>query len=319
MLDHVVDAPIAWTRDALTEADWLVRLDAEAIAELEAAAGWVRANPLPTILLDAAEFRLDACRAVIGRVRRILASGIGFVVLDRLPLERLSRDDARVAYWLLAQLVARPVAQSWDGKMIYDVLDAGVPPGNGVRPDRTNYEQNFHTDNSYNLCPPDYVALLCLQTAKEGGVNSVVSFTSAHNRLLREQADLVGRLYEPYWFDRQREHAPDDAKVLSHPLFEWDGVRLAGRLSHFQVINGHKLAGVPLDGRGSAALEALEAVMMDPALNQSFYFERGQIQVIDNRRLGHRRTRFVDHPEPERKRHLVRLWLRDAGRRCYNG
>ena len=32
----------------------------------------------------------------------------------------------------------RPVAQKWDGTMIYDVRDTGKKPGNGVRPDITN-------------------------------------------------------------------------------------------------------------------------------------------------------------------------------------
>jgi len=31
------------------------------------------------------------------------------------------------------------------------------------------------------------------------------------------------------------------------------------------------------------------------------------------------RTEFEDHPEPDRRRHLVRLWLRDHGRRAYTG
>lgn len=38
-----------------------------------------------------------------------------------------------------------------------------------------------------------------------------------------------------------------------------------------------------------------------------------------DRELAHRRTAFRDWPEPERKRHLVRLWLRDAGRPFYQG
>ena len=59
--------------------------------------------------------------------------------------------------------------------------------------------------------------------------------------------------------------------------------------------------------------------MKTPRFNREFFFRRGQIQIIDNRRLGHRRTAFRDHPEPERKRHLVRLWLRNRGRRFYNG
>ncbi len=59
--------------------------------------------------------------------------------------------------------------------------------------------------------------------------------------------------------------------------------------------------------------------MNQPALSKEFFFERGQIQIVDNRRCGHKRTEFHDYPEPERRRHLVRLWLRDRGRSFYNG
>jgi alpha-ketoglutarate-dependent taurine dioxygenase len=203
--------------------------------------------------------------------------------------------------------------------MIYDVRDLGRPPGNGVRPDITNAEQSFHTDNSYNLCPPEYVALLCLHPAMEGGISSIVSFATAHNEMLARHPALLRRLYAPFLFDRQREHAPGDAMVLRHPLFEYDGERLTARLSRYQVRNGQALAGTALDPEGEAALEALDRIMQTPAINREFFFERGQIQIIDNRRLGHRRTGFRDFAEAERKRHLVRLWLRDRGRRFYNG
>ncbi|MDP7393370.1 MAG: TauD/TfdA family dioxygenase, partial [Alphaproteobacteria bacterium] len=62
-----------------------------------------------------------------------------------------------------------------------------------------------------------------------------------------------------------------------------------------------------------------EAILRDPAMVKEFFFEPGQIQIVDNRRCGHRRTGFVDWPEPDRRRHLVRLWLRGSGRPFYNG
>lgn len=270
-------------------------------------------------MLVPGDFELAACRAMMARVRQVLEEGVGFVIIDRLPMDKYSIDEARAVYWLLAQLVSRPVAQSWDGKVIYDVRDFGKPPGNGVRPDVTNAEQNFHTDNSYNLCPPDYVGLLCLRPAMEGGVSSVVSFYAVYNEMLRSHHGLVARLFRPYLFDRQREHAPDEAKVLSHPLFEYEGGRLVCRLSHRQVVNGYRLAGEELDAEGLEALETLERTMMEPRFTREFHFEPGQIQIVDNIRCGHRRTGFRDYPEDARKRHLVRLWLREKGRRFYNG
>ena len=317
--DRALDAPIAWTRDSLAPDDGVLHLRPECGEELRAALADLRANPLPVLMLEAAAFALDACAALMAQAKRMLRDGAGFVLIDRLPLDEFTVDEAKALYWILAQLLARPVAQSWDGKMIYDVRDLGRPPGNGVRPDITNAEQSFHTDNSYNLCPPDYVALLCLRPAMTGGVSSIVSFATAHNEMRARDHDLLRRLYAPFLFDRQREHAPGDPMVLRHPLFEYDGERLTARLSRYQVRNGYALAGVPLDAEGDAALEALDTIMQTPRFNREFFFERGQIQIIDNSRLGHRRTGFRDFPEPERKRHLVRLWLRERGRRFYNG
>ena len=59
--------------------------------------------------------------------------------------------------------------------------------------------------------------------------------------------------------------------------------------------------------------------MSAPGMDVCFQFETGQIQFLNNRVIGHRRTRFTDWPEGHRKRLLVRLWLRDQGRPFYNG
>ena len=314
-----MDGPIAWTADNLTPEDGMVTIPDACIAELDTVAALLRDNPLPTIALRPEEFELPQCRALAATVRRELDEGVGFVLLDRLPVDRYGRAITTALYWLLCSMVCRPVAQKWDGKMIYDVIDTGKKPGNGVRPDITNVEQNFHTDNSYNLCPPDYVALLCLQTALEGGISRILSLVAAHNEMKRRHPDLLPRLYRPYWFDRQREHAPDDTKVVRHPLFEVTDGRWTARLSRFQVANGQRLAGEDLDEEGAAALDRLEAIMNEPAFWKEFAFRPGQVQIIDNRRCAHKRTGFRDHPAPGRQRHLVRLWLRQEGRRFYNG
>ena len=54
-------------------------------------------------------------------------------------------------------------------------------------------------------------------------------------------------------------------------------------------------------------------------MSARFQFQPGQMQLIDNRALGHKRTAFRDWPDDDRKRLLVRLWLRDSGSRAYNG
>jgi alpha-ketoglutarate-dependent taurine dioxygenase len=135
----------------------------------------------------------------------------------------------------------------------------------------------------------------------------------------RRHPDLLERLYRPFYFDRQREHAPGDVMTTFHPMLASDGNTLVARLSHRQVVNGYELAGVAMDARGREALDAFEAILEDRHLCRSFRFEPGQMQFLNNLAMGHRRTGFTDWPEPERKRHLIRLWLRDTGARAYNG
>jgi alpha-ketoglutarate-dependent taurine dioxygenase len=320
MLDQPIAGPSAWHRADIRSEDYRVVLDGPSLDEIRRVVADIRAHPLPTILRSPADFDMTNCHAAMADVRRILKEGVRFAVLDRLPVEEMSKEEAETIYWLLASMVARPVAQKLDGTMIYNVWDTGKQalPGSGVRPDSTNIEIRFHIDNAYNTTPPDYVGLLCLQTAKSGGVSRVLSFHSVYNELLRRHPEVVERLYRPFWFDRQREFFPGEPDTFLAPVFE-EGDDLRTRFSAHQINSGYAMKGHPVDNEGAAALAAMLEAFERPEMSIDFEFAPGEIQFVDNRTLGHSRTEFEDHPEPERRRHLIRLWLRDHGRRAYTG
>lgn len=309
----------SWRGDELPPSPGRITLPSAVIDELAEVARYLDRNPMPPLSLMPDDFALLATAKFGREVRRELDSGLGFVLLDRLPVEHWTLEQCRAVYWLLGRAVGRPVAQSHDGKMLYDVKDFGRPAGNGVRPDVTNIGQNFHTDNSYNTTPPEVVGLMCIHPARQGGLSGIVNFRWAHTELGRTAPELLERLHEPFYFDRQREHAATDVKHISHPLFEARNNQLIGRLSKRQVVFGYKLAGKPLDARGEQALDEFESLMNDPGVPVHFDFAPGQIQFINNLALGHNRTGFVDFEAPEKKRHLLRLWLRDYGRPGYGG
>jgi alpha-ketoglutarate-dependent taurine dioxygenase len=315
-----IDGPSAWRRGDLSTEDYRIALSSAAQDEIRRAADELRQYPLPAILRRPEEFAMEACRAAMAEVRRILDSGVRFAIVDRLPLDEIGAEAATALYWLLSSMVARPVAQSLDGKLIYDVLDTGhaALPGSGVRPDQTNIELKFHTDNSYNRAPPDYVVLLCLRPAKHGGHSRVASFHTLYNALLAQRPECLARLHQPFWFDRQREFHEGEPPVFAAPVFT-AGTELAARFSAHQIRGGYALKGEPLDDEGAASLAALLDLFEDETLSADFDLEPGQLQFVDNRVLGHARTEFTDFPEPLRRRHLVRLWLRDHGRRAYAG
>ena len=314
--------PRAWTRATIVPADWTVPLPDAAAHELLAVRDELRRAPVPTFLLDPRDFALDACRATMAEVRRVTWSGPMFAVLDRLPMDEVTREEAIALYWLLSSLLARPVAQKLNGQMFYDVMDTGakLKPGSGIRPTVTNVDLRFHNDNSYNETPPEFVCLLCLHPAMQGGISQVMSVATVHDALQQRHPELMSRLYRPFWYDRHAEHQPGEPTTFAAPMFERgaDGTTKA-RLALSEIYAGYELRGERLDNETAAALAAVQSVFEQPELHVELGFEAGQIQYVNNRATGHARTEFTDFPEPERKRHLVRLWLRDAGRRGYRG
>lgn len=320
----VVSGPIegrsAWIGSALRPADYRVPLTPASRDEILRLAEDLRAFPLPTIVLDPRDFELPACRAMMAEVREMLDRGVRFAVAGPLPLAELGVEAAVQIYWLLSSMVARPVAQKLDGALLYDVEDTGQEalPGSGVRPDKTSIEIRFHNDNSYNATPPEYVGLLAIRTAVAGGRSRVASFHTAHNLLAARHPELLPRLYEPFWFDRQREFFPGESPVFAAPVFERAG-ELKARFSAHQIKGGYALKGEPIDNRGAAAVEALLRIFDEEDLAVDFDLMPGEMQFVHNRAVGHSRTAFVDDPDPSRRRRLVRLWLREHGRRAYTG
>jgi len=59
----------------------------------------------------------------------------------------------------------------------------------------------------------------------------------------------------------------------------------------------------------TAALEAVESIANDPALYLDMEFRPGDIQLLKNSVILHKRTTYEDWEEAARKRHLLRLWL----------
>lgn len=320
MLTHRVEGGRAWVGRDLSPADWTVKLPPEALAELRQVLAELRRSPVETLALDPADYELDACRQTMRRVRAQLREGVMFAVLDRLPLEEMSRPEATQLYWLLASLLARPVAQKLNGQMVFDVRDTGakLKPGSGIRPTVTNVDLTYHNDNSYNDTPPDYVCLFCLQKAREGGISRLVSVYSVHNALLEQSPGLLARLYRPVWYDRHAEHVEGEPNVFAAPVFEYTS-QLNTRLALSEIHAGYALRGETPDAETKAALDAVQRVFDRPDLRVELNFEPGQIQFVNNRTTGHARTEFHDAPEPENKRHLVRLWLRESGKRGYRG
>lgn len=311
--------PRAWTAAALSPGDWTVTLTGEALREVEAVVACLRRQQLPECLLAPGMFELEACRRAMREVRERLDRGIGVALLDRLPVERWSEYEARAVYWLLGRLMSQPVAQEASGLLFRDIEDKGGDQAYGNERAVTSRALTFHTDNSGNRTRPDYVGLLCLERALRGGESRYCTVYSVHDALAGEAPELLERLFQPFFHDRQGIQPAGEPEVLRAPALAWDGERLAGRFSLNKITEGHRKAGVEMDRAGREALDAVIACIERRGLACAFLIEPGQVQFFNNLEGLHHRCDYVDGDEPGTRRHMVRTWYRDAGSPFFEG
>ena len=308
-----------WLADEVTQADWVVSLDDAALDEIAVMVMRMQQHPLPTLLRRPQQFDIPHLTAAYAKAKSICDHGIGFSVIDRLPIDAYDIDDMIAVYWTLGHLMGPNVAQKWDGTMIYDVTDTGKKFGYGVRGSATNVELVFHTDNAFGVRVPDYVGLMCKYPAIEGGLSRFCSLYTVHARMEQLYPDALRRLYEPMHFDRQAEHADGEAKTSYAPFFTWQDGKLRCRANSSLVRKGYQVCGKAMDQSLIDAIDAIDDVTSSADLWIEAPLERGQIQYLNNHELGHYRSDFTDHSDQEKKRHLYRLWHRQDGAITYDG
>jgi len=87
------------------------------------------------------------------------------------------------------------------------------------------------------------------------------------------------------------------------------------RILRNTIESARKLGYAKYDDLEVSALEYMDELVNREDLRLDMVLERGDMQFINNYTTLHARTAFEDFPEPERRRHMVRLWLRSFGLR----
>lgn len=307
MSTQTVTDPRAWRADSVgAPSSWYYTLPDRLLAVIDQGIQELRRRPRSITSLEC----MSDTTADLEPALCALEEGRGFVILNGVPVERYSPQELQAAYWLVGQLLGQPMEQNVQGTLLYDVRDTGQDVRYGARFSVTNAETSFHTDNSFGETVLDYVGLLCVQTAKSGGLSQVISGCAVRERLLQESPEVGEILSQPFHVDRRGGLRPGDAPTIRFPILDWDGQELTCRYLRYWIEVGHEKARQPLTPEQIHALDVLDRVAQDPDLRAEFNLERGDMFFINNRWILHNRTGFEDYPELERRRHYVRLWLR---------
>jgi len=301
----LVEGPSAWIGAALARhpEEWIYTLSPAEIDEIEAAVAKVRRRDLAG--LSRADFAFPKLGPVLEKLREEVLNGRGFVLIRGLPVEGRPIEDSAAAYWGIGTYFGYPRSQNAMGHLLGHVRDLGLATADpNVRTYQTTERQHFHTDSC------DIVALLCLKTAKSGGLSSIVSSMAIHNEMAKRRPDLLERLFQPFATDRRGEVPVGEKPYFDMPVFNEHAGYVSGIYSGTYIRSAQRFLEVPrLTQEDIEALEMLDDLANDKELRLDMELCPGDMQFLHNHTCLHDRTAFVDWPEPERKRHLLRLWL----------
>lgn len=314
-----IEGPGVWRKSDFPDPEqWTYHLRPETLSELDSAIRPLQRKQkgIDLARLTTEDFPLASFAEDAIRLKNELQSGRGFVVIKGLPIDAYTQQEACAIYLGIGSFLGATLPQNVKGEQLYSVRDEGYNISKdygtvGVRFSKTTAGLHFHTDSAPVLMgnTPDIVGLLALQIAKSGGESAIVSAKTAHNVMLKERPEYLERLYGCYHFDRRAELRPGESPTLLAPVFTHKG-SLQVRYFRFYIPKGHEIAGVPLTGADLEPLDFFESVMNREELPVTFGLERGDMQFVNNTFILHSRTAFQDHAEPERRRHLIRLWLK---------
>jgi hypothetical protein len=333
-----ITGPTVWTRSEHENNPerWQHRFTPTEIAELSAAADAFLASGVPLTGISKELFPLPTLSRTLAAVRDDLLNGKGFILFKGFPATEWPIEKTAAAYMGLGIHLGYPISQNAKGHVLGHVKDLGDDPTqiHSVRIYRTAARQFFHADES------DFVGLLCLHRAQEGGESDIVSSHRVWNVLQEEYPDVAELLTKPIWyFDRKGELSDGQEEYIRQPIFflerddKKDGTppRVYSKWDPYFVKSLQRFwdKGIipPLSEEQLRAMEILEAVCQREALHM--ILEVGDVQIVSNSHVFHARTAYkgkfsplihmsslrlanrplIDFAPPAPRRHLMRLWL----------
>ena len=302
-----LDEHVAWRRaDMLDAKRWTVPLTASDQRELDAALRQAKSRSADVLDLGVEDFPLRDLRQKLAGIDQELLHGRGFVRLSALDADRYSDADLTLLYWGIGLHLGDPWPQNKYGHVLGDVIDQGKtiedPTARGN--ELGSIALDFHTDGS------DYVGLMCLHEAEQGGLSLIANAVAIHNEMVDQRPDLAEALYEPLPWDFRGEQADGGLPYYMRAPF----TEHAGRFFLFCVpqyirasqrhASAPRLTDVQLE-----ALTMLENLARREDLHVAMPLRRGEMQFIYNYHVFHGRTEYRDPVPPAPRRHLKRLWL----------
>jgi len=284
---------------------WESHLSLKFISDIEQAANYFLSLDIDLSEINRDSFPLKVFDGYLSELALKLLDGIGFEVIKGLPVKRYSPEMIATIFFGIGAHLGDARSQNADGHLLGHVRDIGANSSDqNTRIYQTSQRQTFHTDSA------DVVGLICINDAKKGGDSLLVSAVTIFNHMVELRPDLVEYLFDPIATDRRGEVPPGELPYLTIPPLSLEDNLLTVFYQRQYIDSAQRFDdAMKLSKRHVEALDLFDTLANDPALHLSMRLRPGDMQFVYNHAFLHDRTGFVDWAEPNKKRHLLRLWL----------
>ena len=236
--------------------------------------------------------------------------GVGILIIDGKSLLDFSKVEVIKIYEMICNMLGTLYIQNINSEKIVEIKDEGKSMESGGRYHQTKTGGSYHTDSPHWINVPDLVGLLCINQAKAGGTSKFVSAYTIHNQLLNEQKDNLKALYEKFHFDKRGEFKINESQTVFEPIFTFKDNKLRCRFLNDYIVAGHEIQNYPLSKLQKTSLQSLKKISGNEDNILSYDLKSRDMVFFDNHRILHGRTEFEDYEDENRKRCLLRTWIK---------
>ena len=299
----------AWRGADVASTEWVTHLSANEVNALNVLAHNLPLNDSEWPSHQALAQSDPSLSLMLSNASQALSHGRGFVLLQGLDAGDV--EQLRRVFWIIGTGLGEPVMQNarekcsaWLQTALRERSAASIPGG---------MKATMNCDSI--AMGGDCIGMSCIRQAPRGGTNGLVSLFAVYNEILEKHPQHLPALTRGYpLYARKEQGDAESTKKLGQvqqtriPVFAWHAQRMSAWLNLQLAELAATVSGNAYSGRRKA-LNCVEAIANQPDVELTFKQLPGDVLFVNNLAVMHRREKYFDAEEPDKKRALYRMWI----------